>query len=246
MTFPSDQTPKVTPLTGPAGSSGMCTLSYQNRVFRFRTNPNEIWWSYDLLSNSEETFGGRVTQILGTKLGDLEVRVDVGNGGWQYLMEIVLYLRDLLSDQRNGNPATFEYTTRNWKLNVYSMSIPFQDSFDATVREIPLHFKIQEDVNNILSQVTLDAALSALQDGTYGLGTTLHNKYNDPIAGAGTGVGPTPLAPGGPSYLSSGIINTVNSNPAGSNPGGLSPLASIPFASSIPGVSTVTGLLGGL
>src|ERR1700742_4518004 len=91
-------------------NTGLCTLSLQGRVFRFRTNPNEIWWSYELIRNVEETYGGRVGELLGTKLGDLSVKVDCGNGGWNYLMEVVLFLRDLLTDQRNGNTAQFAYT----------------------------------------------------------------------------------------------------------------------------------------
>lgn len=239
--------------SGPsAAATGLCTLSFQDTVFRFRTNPNEIWWSYDLLHNDEETFGGKVIQILGTRLGDLDVTVDCGDGGFDYLMSVVLMLRNLMSDQRNGNPATFEYTTRNWRLNVYAMSIPFQDQLDATVREIPLNFKIQEDVTGVLSQVTLDAAFAQLQDGVYGPGQTAHNKYNDAagIAGglsAAIGLGGTttggltdPIVPGGPSYLSSGIINNVDSNPLGNSAGGLN------LFSSIPGLSGLTGRLGGL
>src|SRR6185437_458039 len=113
----------VTNLSGPSGvNTGLCTLSFQDQVCRFRTNPNEVWWSYELLQNVEETYGGRVIQILGTRLGDLTVKVDCGLGGIDYLMEVVYYLRNLMSDQRNGNPATFAYTTRNWQLNVYAMS----------------------------------------------------------------------------------------------------------------------------
>ena len=209
-------------------NTGICTLTFQGRTFRFRTNPNEIWWSYELLQNVEETLGGRVIQVLGTRLGDLTVKVDCGLGGVEYLMQVVYYLRDLLSDQRNGNPATFNYTTRGWKLNVYAMSIPFQDQFDATVREIPLNFKIQEDVTGLMSQVTMDAALASLQDGVYPPGMPLHNQYNDAagvIGGlaAAVGAGGTltggltdPLAPGGPTYLQpNSAPNLVDDQPLG-------------------------------
>lgn len=244
--------PGVNPVSAGAGpssvNSGLCTLSFQDQVFRFRTNPNEIWWSAELLSNEEETFGGKVIQILGTRLGELVVKVDCGQGGYDYLMQVVLTLRNLLSDQRNGNPATFEYTTRNVKLNVYAMSIPFQDQFDATVREIPLNFKIQEDVTGVMQQVTLDAALARLQDGVYAPGTPLHNQYNDQSGlmgglSAATGglISPgminDPIAPGGPTYLPAGITNTVDSQPLGNNPGGLNPLGMVPFLPNIPGLS---------
>jgi hypothetical protein len=234
-------------------SSGLCSLTFAGQVFQFRTNPNEIWWSYELLSNVEETYGGRVIQVLGTRLGDLSITVDCGWGGFNYLMEVVLMLRDLMSDQRNGNPATFTYTTRNYMLNVYAMNIPFQDQFDATVRTIPLNFKIQEDVTGVLSQVTLDAALAALVDGVSTPGTPAHNTYNDVngvLGGVSAQLGSSsnlltgitdPQAPGGPTYTPAPIINNVDSNPLGTNAAGLNPLGQIPFLPNIPGIGTLLG-----
>lgn len=213
--------------TNPGGQgSGLCTLSFQDRVFRFRTNPNTINWTYEMITNVEQTYGGQVIQLLGTRLGDLSVKVEIGNAGWPYLMQVVLYLRDLMSDQRNGSVATFNYTTRNWMLNVYGMTIPFQDSFDETVREIELNFKIQEDVTGLMQQVTLDVELARLQDGVYGPGSFPHNQFNDANAPNISNLLNQALdymSPGGPTYTPPNITNTVDSTPEGSNPGGLDP-----------------------
>jgi hypothetical protein len=238
--------PTSGPLTGindPGSSNhGLCTLSFGNRVFRFRTNPNEIWWTYELVTNIDQTYGGRVVQLLGTKLGDLTVKVEAGRGGWDYLMSTVLYLRDMLSDQRGGQTGVFEYTTRNWKLNVYAMNIPFQDEVNATVREMTLSFKIQEDVNGVVSGATLNAELARLQDGIYRPGQSVHNEYNDftkggvPLDQSGAG------GPGG--YTPSGITNQVDTQLQGDNPGGLNPISGIPFLPSIPGLGFL-GSLGG-
>lgn len=226
---------QVAPATGPQGpASGQCTLSFQDRVFRFRTNPNEINWSYELISNVEQTYGGQVVQLLGTRIGDLSVKVEIGGGGWPYLMQVILYLRDLLSDQRGGNTATFHYTTRNWMLNVYAMTIPFQDAFDETVREIELNFKVQEDVTGLLQQVTLNAELMFLQDGVYGPGRTTHNQFNDASAGIGNQALDF-MSPGGPTYTPANITNTVDSTPQGNNPAGLNPFAGF-LSSIIPGL----------
>lgn len=218
---------------------GLCSLSYGGRVFRFRTNPNEIWWTYELITKVEQTYGGRVVQLLGTKLGDLTIKVEAGKGGWDYLMKTVMFLRDMLSDQRGGQSATFEYTTRNWKMNVYAMNIPFQDEVSATVREMSLSFKIQEDVNGVVSSATLNAELAKLQNGIYRVGQHVHNEYNDfsasnkPLDQSGSG------GPG--NYTPSGITNQVDNQLQGDNPGGLNPIGGIPFLPSIPGL----GFLGG-
>lgn len=231
-------------LSGATGTTnrGLCTLSYQGRVLRFRTNPNEIWWNYELIRRVENTYGGRVIQLLGTRLGDLTVKVECGLGGWPYLMQVVRFLRDMISDQRNEvEPAVFEYTSRNWRLGVYAVNIPFSDEVTATTREIALNFKVQEDLTGVLSQVTLNAELMRLQEGVYGPGVQPHNKYNDSEAGAGMSLA-DPINPGGPSYAPSGIVNLVNSMPFGSNPLGLNPLGGLPFMPQIPGLGNLSGL----
>jgi len=224
------------PPAGPAGDTqGICTLTWQNQVFRFRTNPNEIWWSYELLKAPMQTYGGQVIQLLGVKLGDLQVKVDCGAGGWPYLVEVVGFLRNLLSDQRNGNPAIFYYAPRNWKLQVYALSVPFQDQVEATVREIELNFKIQQDITGFVGKNTLDAELARLQNSVYGPGQDTHNKYN-----SGSPDKTDAENPGGPTYSPSGIVNTVDTQVAGNNPGGVNPLASA--LAGVPGISNSFGL----
>lgn len=238
---------------GPAQSAnpgttnrGICTLTFQGRTLQFRTNPNSIWWDYELIRNVEQTYGGRVIQLLGVRLGDLQVKVDCGRGGWDYQNSVVQWLREMMSDQRNGVSADFQYTTRNWHLKVYAMTIPFDDEVEATVRELTLNFKIQEDVNNTLSRVSLSTEIARLKDGIYGPGEQPHNRYNDPAVLNG------PLAgmvnPSGPVYAPSGIVNTVDSTPMGSwTVGGIG--TGLGFLPSIPGLGSLGGLggmLGGL
>lgn len=235
------------PLLGSAGSMagsnlggpnhGICSLSFKDRTFRFRTNPNEIWWSYELITKKRDTYGGQVIQVLGTRLGDLQVKVEIGTGGWPYLMQVILYLRDLMTDQRDGNTAIFEYTTRNWRLKVYSITIPFQDSNEEVAREIELNFKVQEDVNGLLSKNTLDAAMLRLQEGIYGPGWSPHNKYNDSFqTGPLDSDATQQFGPGGPTYTTPNILNNVDAQPQGDNPGGLNLLSVVPGLPSIPGI----------
>lgn len=249
------------PPTGEPGMStiGNCTLSFAGRVLQFRTNPNSIWWSYELLKNIDYTYGGQVVQLLGTRLGDLKVKVDCGRGGWPYLVQVAMFLRDLLAYQRGGNTATFLFMPRNWKLNVYGMSIPFSDQLTATTREIELSFKIQEDISGTLSQITIDTEIMRLNEGIYMPGILPHNMFDDPsgIAGnldalsggmvaalSGQGMADA-QTPSGPSYSASGISNPVDTDPEGQagnllgNLGG--PLNDLLNAANIP-----TAALGGL
>ena len=75
---------------------GIATLEFGGRVLRFRTNPSSVWWSYRLITHVENTYGGRVVQILGARTEDLTVTVECGKGGWNYLRQIVGFMRDNL------------------------------------------------------------------------------------------------------------------------------------------------------
>lgn len=154
---------------------GIASLTWGGHTLRFRTNPNECTWNYSLITKTDQTYGGRVVQILGTRIDDLTIKVDCGLGGWPYLVKVVTFMRDLMVAQRNGQTAVFEYSTRGWKLKVYAANFPFQDQFTATTRELTLNFKVQEDISGIISSSTISAAL---QTYTNGIGWE-RNQYND-------------------------------------------------------------------
>ncbi len=170
---------------------GIASLAFNGRTLRFRTNPNEIWWSYTINTSAQETYGGRVVQILSVRIEDLIIKIDCGRGGWNYLMHVVNFLRQMMIDQRQdgGKTATFNYTTRRWRFKVYALSVPFQDSLDATIREIELRFKVQEDVSGTLSQMLMSSELSRLKNG---IGWE-KNQYNTPTGGD-LGTSPTFLS----------------------------------------------------
>lgn len=165
---------------------GIASLTFKGKTLRFRTNPNEIWWSYSLNTNVEQTYGGRVVQILSTSIEDLVVKVDCGRGGWGYLNHIVDFLRQMMIEQRDsgGTPGVFSYTTRRWYMKVYSLSVPFQDQVTAVNRELELRFKVLEDLNGQISQLAMSAELARLQDG---IGFR-KSQFNDPkLIGRGYG-----------------------------------------------------------
>lgn len=153
---------------------GIATLSHGNKSLTFRTNPNSVMWSYKLNTAVENTYGGRVVQILSTAMEDLKVVIECGLGGWNYAMKVAQFMRDMMIDQRGGEPGKFIYTTRGWDLDVYAVSIPFQDRVTETTREISLSFKIQEDVSGTLTKQTIRAELAKIKKG---IGFS-HNQFN--------------------------------------------------------------------
>lgn len=176
--FPQ-QSPAIPRTTGERGIASMHHPDVG--TLRFRTNPNEFNWTYTLNKRVDETYGGRVVQLLGTKIDDFKFKADCGGGRWAYMNKVAKFMRDVMVAQRNGAPATFEYTTRGWKLNCYVVSVPFQDSIEEVKREFEVVCKVQEDVSDVLSKNTLSAEMRKLQDGI----NFRRGKYNDPRFSAG-------------------------------------------------------------
>jgi hypothetical protein len=158
------------------GENGIASLTHHGRTFRFRTNPNEFRWSYTLNKRIDQTYGGRVIQLLGTRIDDFSLKAEAGRGGWDYINRMSKFLRDVMVDQRDGTPATFEYTTRGWKLNCYIASVPFQDAMNEVLREFEITMKVQEDVSGLMTRNSLSAELRRLMDGV----GFQRSPYNDP------------------------------------------------------------------
>lgn len=152
----------------------VATITHGDRVFRFRTDPNSIKWNFTINTKVEETYAGRVVQVLSVKIENLTVTADSGNGGWAYNYEVATFFRDLLVNQRGGAPAEFRYPTRNYQLKVYATAMPFKDSWDNVLRDFTMTFKVQEDMTGVMTSESLSKELKTIQEG---IGFT-KNPYN--------------------------------------------------------------------
>ena len=157
---------------------GIASLSHQGKVLRFRTDPNSVTWEYNLKTNTEETYGGRVIQVLSTNIDNLRVTADAGRGGWAYIEQVAIFFRDMLFDQREGfgEPGVFRYPPRGWELKVFALNFPFKDSVEDVAREFTMAFKVQEDVSGIVTTSLIETEMAKLSKG---IGFT-RNAYNTP------------------------------------------------------------------
>lgn len=163
---------------------GIASLSHPEvGTLRFRSNPKEFTWAYTLTKRVDQTYGGRVIQLLGTRIEDFTFKADCGRGRWDYMNRVALFMRDILIRQRGGKPAVFEYTRRGWKFSAYLVAVPFADAVEEVLREFEVTLKVQEDISGLMSRNTLAAELRRLQDG---IGFR-RSKYNDPLLQAGMG-----------------------------------------------------------
>lgn len=172
--------PQVGPPSANTEERGIASLHHPKvGTFRFRSNPNEFNWSYTLNKRVDQTYGGRVIQLLGTRIDDFSLKADCGGGRWREMNRAAVFMRNVMMAQRDGIPATFEYTTRGWRFNAYVVSVPFADAVEEVLREFEIGLKVQEDVSGVMSRNTLEAEMRRLQNG---IGFR-RGKYNDPLFG---------------------------------------------------------------
>lgn len=205
----------------------IASLTHNGKTLRFRTNPNSITWEHNLKTNVEETYGGRVIQVLSTNIDNLRVTADAGRGGWAYLNSVALFFRGMLFDQREGlsEPGVFRYPNRGWELKVFALNFPFKDSVDDITREFTMSFKVQEDVSGVVTSSLIESEMAKLSKG---IGWE-RNEYNTPASEMVDGVyTPTPLvrgADGGNAVdeLEANINQTADGRPqtGTTGPGGL-------------------------
>jgi len=154
------------------------------RSFIVRTNPNYIFYSYNLRTQVYPTYGGRVVQILGVNYGPLQIEIDSGSirtingqqGGYAYFREVVRWFKDTSLWQRNNKrPIRFSYPARNYVLDVFLKNLTIADDLQNVLRPLQLEFEIEDDFNGLITGDIVDNELKYFQDG---IGYE-KNPYND-------------------------------------------------------------------
>ena len=172
-----------------------------HKRFDFRVDPYSINWGYNLRTHNDDTYGGKVVQILGTELTTLSITTVAGAGGIDYVNSLMKFFRDMcLWQQDTQNLATFSYPFKNYFLNVWGLTISYSDQVGNVVYPVSMTFNIQDDINKELSKVAMTAELSRLVEGV-GYTKSIYNY-------------PTPNAI---NYFNSSL-DRLNTMPDASNP----------------------------
>lgn len=135
--------------------------------FTFRNDPNSIEWTYNLITHQEDTYGGRVIQLLGVNISSITVTAVAGSGGPEYRREVGYFFRNLLMFQRDTQqPSVFAYPTRRFSFKVYVQAFQFQTSLDEDPsRPFVMSLQVVEEVTNTITKSIMSAELKKLNDG---------------------------------------------------------------------------------
>lgn len=145
--------------------------------FRLRIDPEEIQWVYSLNTRTDNTYGGKVIQILSVSINEMSLPIMGGSGGRDYLKSVATFFRDGMLWQRDtGNTAIFTYSPRGYNLNVYFSNLKIEDKLENVSFPFTLVFKVQEDLAGAVKQQIIMQEIANLQAG---IGYT-SDQFNDP------------------------------------------------------------------
>lgn len=165
-----------------------CQISGGPRNFRFRVVPNSIEWEYRLNTRSEDTYGGRVVQLLSTNVDTLKIQVDSGRGGMKYLWDSVNFFKDLALWQRDNNKTVrFQYPARKFDFLVYFQSMDWSDALNNVLLPYTVQFQVEEELGQIVQKRVITNELTRLAEGI----GYVKNEFNteQPLPPVGAGVG---------------------------------------------------------
>lgn len=232
-----------------------CQIVGGPRAFRFRTVPNSFEWEYRLNTRSEDTYGGRVIQLLSVSVDTLRLQVEAGNGGLEYLWNTVKYFRELAIWQRDRNQAVrLQYPYRRYDFSVYFQGIDWGDSLQNVLTPFSVTFQVEEENSSIVQKKIITNELTRLAQG---IGYT-QNEYNTelplpPVGGGGGGeaaagtdgeAAPGSSAPGVPTGGRLNMKQIVATARAGGFPSNKVALASAVAMAESSGDSQVVNRLG--
>jgi hypothetical protein len=144
----------------------------------FRIDPENILWSFEILTNVVETIGGRVIQIIGSYLDDLTVSGSFGEDhstskgeSWRQAEAFLLMIQQIMEAQSaDANqqkmmqpPAVFTYPPKNYRFNVYVKSLDDADNPGTSVVMTPGKFNQRYNLTLFIVQ---DASTALVQAGS--------------------------------------------------------------------------------
>lgn len=158
--------------------------------YRFRLNPDSVFWDFTIKARDIKTVGGKVVQVYGTQLGDMVVTGSFGRGREHEqgrMLEAMNKVGQAMMDQSRTKasvqPIRFIYPPRKWDFRVYLKEFSNPDAGEQAVNHrqenVNLRWQLRlfvvEDNGNV-KKVAQDAYIARLAAG---LGWKL-TTYNGP------------------------------------------------------------------
>lgn len=161
----------------------------------FRIDPESVSWNFEVKTKDTPTVGGKVIQVFGTNVSDMEVIGSFGRAGWQGQLAFLDRMKEIASAQAQAGrtsrssvpPARFTYPPRKWDFLVYLAGYTDANGGKAVRHhntEVNPKWKltlfIVEDMSELgVKKVATDAYISRLSKGIGWKRTLFNGPYGE-------------------------------------------------------------------
>lgn len=157
----------------------------------FRNNPTALSWDYSVKLASIKTIGGKVTQLYGTKMGDLTIAGQFASieeqDEWFRRVKTIIDSHAPTNSNPRPNPVRFFWPERRWDFMVYvksfrqeGASTSVSASNDVFAPKWNMTMMVDSDNGDILRVVQQSAEAAYLRRITAGLGWQ-QTEWNGPL-----------------------------------------------------------------
>ena len=144
--------------------------------FDFRVDPNSCKWSYNIRTHEDETYGGKVIQILGIDIGLMQIVGEFGDGGFPEQERMVVYVRNCMTALKKQH-TRFVFPFKGWDMQGWFTGYPKYYLDRTTVSPaftVPFFVAVE---NGALTKIAMNEALKKVQ---IGIGWDDSEKYSAP------------------------------------------------------------------
>ena len=148
-------------------------------------NPSEASWSYKLLTNSQDTYGGRVIQILSCRIDSFTIKGHLsckgtGDRQWARMEEFEGKIKKIMAYHANNKkPVPFRFDVLDWSGDVYLTgysNVEYNPKTSAI--SYTLAFTVDSGFDSISQEVS-DSVKASLGNVKSGI-NYVRNVYNTP------------------------------------------------------------------
>jgi roadblock/LC7 domain-containing protein len=185
-------------------ASGNATLGYEGGPsITFRINPNSIQWNFQVNTFVQPTVGGRVVQVNGATLNNIELigsygevkagQTTASKVSWELAEQFLAGVRLIMDKQAEDAsvydkmqpPPVFNFPLKGWRFSVYLLAI--EDPKGGAITHSPDHFSHEY---KIVLFIVEDLSQSVVKVGKNGvIGAKKQEAINNYISRLSDGVG---------------------------------------------------------
>jgi len=142
------------------------TDNIHKKVYSFPFNLNSLNWNYEIVQQSFDTIGGRVTQLLSARMTTMDLQGEAGSR--RNLLDLYTNFKSLQDVQNEYKSSmTLHVPSQNLQFNVFLEQM--QMGWDSTTVTYPyaMTFEVDQDISatNTLTNAAANRAIGLLGAG---------------------------------------------------------------------------------